>query len=38
VLRREFDSCAIYAHVTLLREEAYTSSIPTANWITAAGG
>jgi len=31
-----YDSCAIHAHVTLLREGAGTSSISAASWITAA--
>jgi hypothetical protein len=30
----EFDSCAIHAHVTLLREGACISSISAASWIT----
>ena len=30
----EFDSCAIYAHVTLLREGACISSISAASWVT----
>ena len=28
----EFDSCAVYSHVTLLREGACTSSISADNW------
>ena len=31
----EFDSCAIHAYVTLLREGACTNSISVASWITA---